>query len=405
MMEKKEKKLFYLSQIVKFIEELGKITQYNLDEVIQKSVKVISSSLQAEKVSLMMIDEKTGSLIIKGAVGIPENVKKNVKIKIGEGISGKVVEEGKPFLTKALKGKKLFRKGKYKTDDFMSLPVNISVPLTMRASVMGVLNVADKKDGSSFDEIDMEFAQTMANVIAIHVENILLYEKNLQKERLAAIGQAIAGIAHYIKNIITALNSSIKVFELVVIDNKKYEKIPNLWKVIKNSTSKITELIKDMLNYSRPQKPQYEKVDFKVFLNDLIQQVMPKIKEKNIDFSFNYDYKPEYINIDPKRIYDSILNILTNAIEAVDECGKITMNVTWDEYLNEAIIVIEDNGPGIPKEVLPHIFEAFFTTKGSKGTGLGLAITKKIIEEHKGKIFVESEEGKGTKFTIKLPVK
>lgn len=399
------KRLFYLSKIVEFTKDLGKINNYEMQEVINKCISTISESLEAEKVSLMMVDETTGELIIKGGIGIPDEIREKVRIRLGTGVAGKVALEGKPFLSQVEKGSTPGTgKGQYKSDIFMSLPINISVPMTIRASVLGVLNIADRSNDTPFDEDDMEFAQTMAGLCSIFIENIMLYQKAVQKERLAAMGQAIAGISHYIKNIITSLNSGSKVFELVVLKNRQYEKIGPLWNVICNGTTRIMGLVQDMLSYSKQREPEYESLAIDSLLQEVINEVKYRMTEKHIELTYGVEYPPEKVDVDPKTIYDSILNILTNAIDAINhEEGKIIVDIKWDEYLDEMVLAIEDNGPGMNETVRAHIFEAFYTTKGSKGTGLGLAITKKAIEEHHGKISIDSEEGKGTTFTIRIP--
>jgi signal transduction histidine kinase len=107
---------------------------------------------------------------------------------------------------------------------------------------------------------------------------------------------------------------------------------------------------------------------------------------------------------DPQGIHRCLLNLLTNAIDALDEEGGEVKISTEKHGEGEVLITVEDNGSGIPEEICQRIFDVFFSTKGSQGTGLGLAVTKKIIEEHGGSIEVQSKEDQGTKFFIKLPV-
>jgi signal transduction histidine kinase len=109
------------------------------------------------------------------------------------------------------------------------------------------------------------------------------------------------------------------------------------------------------------------------------------------------------IQADPQGIHRCLLNLLTNAIDALDEDGGEVKISTQSQGENEVLITVEDNGAGIPEKIRQRIFDVFFSTKGSQGTGLGLAVTKKIIEEHGGAIEAESTPGQGSKLTIKLP--
>jgi len=108
---------------------------------------------------------------------------------------------------------------------------------------------------------------------------------------------------------------------------------------------------------------------------------------------------------DSNRLHDAVLNIVSNAIDATREHpdARVLITTRYETAARRIEIVIEDNGPGIPEAVQKKIFEPFFSTKGSKGTGLGLAVTQKVVREHGGEILLESQEGKGARFTIRLP--
>ncbi len=99
-----------------------------------------------------------------------------------------------------------------------------------------------------------------------------------------------------------------------------------------------------------------------------------------------------------------VLNLLTNAVEACGESGEVAVGLEPDSTGHAVVITVRDSGPGMPPEVREHMFEPFFTTKGSRGTGLGLALVKKVVDEHRGAVFVESAPGQGTTFRIALPV-
>jgi two-component system NtrC family sensor kinase len=160
-----------------------------------------------------------------------------------------------------------------------------------------------------------------------------------------------------------------------------------------------------LLGFARRMEPLTERVNINTVLDESIDFLENEARYRNIDIQTNYAPDLPLTTTDQSQMQQVFLNIINNAIDAIGKDGEITINTRITKN-NEISVVIHDNGPGMPKDVLQKIFDPFFTTKEvGKGTGLGLSISYSIIEKLGGRIMVASEEGQGTTFTIYLPVR
>lgn len=234
---------------------------------------------------------------------------------------------------------------------------------------------------------------TFQDVTAI----IKMEEEIKRKEKLAAIGQLSASIAHELRNPLASIKSS---FEMLKEGSLPAETKNRLMEIAINEMERLNRIVTDFLSYSNPKPAEFVRFNLSTIVNELID--MHKTIQEYI-ITFHKDVQ-EDINIiaDEQKIRQLLWNLLLNAIEAVSEKeGHIYVSLKGADH--SVIIRIKDNGTGIKKEEIDKIFYPFYSTK-DKGTGLGLAIAYRIVEEHKGKIEVVSEEGQGTEFIITIPV-
>ena len=213
------------------------------------------------------------------------------------------------------------------------------------------------------------------------------------------LGESTAKILHEINNPLTSLKGYI---DLMV---KKAEFNLSYLNIIQQELQKIELLTSDLLNLSNPRNDLYESIAIISLVEECIELLSVEAQRKECEFILRVDIsKASYIYANRARLQQVIINLLKNSIEAIGQHNKVgKINIVIGKVLNRFKIVISDNGPGIKKEYLDKIFNSFFTTKES-GTGLGLSISKQLIEEHNGQLLVESEEGKGTVFSIYIPV-
>jgi signal transduction histidine kinase len=222
-----------------------------------------------------------------------------------------------------------------------------------------------------------------------------LRERVIHSERMAALGELAARVAHEIRNPLISIGGFARRLE-----KKLSGDIQEYARIIVNEVSRLENILKEILGFVKTARINKCSVDVNELMNDIADFVTPQMDEKNNTIVRELYKEPITAVIDPDKMKDAILNIFTNACQATD-CGTLTVR-TWQQN-NEAVIELVDTGQGIREDDLKNIFNPFFTTK-AQGTGLGLAVAHKIIQEHNGKIKVESEWGGGTSFKIYLPV-
>lgn len=225
-------------------------------------------------------------------------------------------------------------------------------------------------------------------------------EKQIQhSDKLALIGQIAAGIAHEIGTPLNVISGNAEYIMMEMGEDNPYKE--ELETII-SQAERIANLIKQLLEFARPRKPNYTKVDVNKEIAHVVELLRHQFEKSNIKLNLKFSNDLPYIWADCSQIHQVFLNIIVNAIQAINENGLIEIETfAKDGYVN---IKFKDNGVGILPEHLDKIFEPFFTTKeAGKGTGLGLAVSKRIMDEHRGKIEVESTPGKGTIFTVKFP--
>jgi len=178
------------------------------------------------------------------------------------------------------------------------------------------------------------------------------------------------------------------------------------WTMLGKNINRMSDLALDMLTYSKKRKPDYEDYELNTILDEVVECSQEKASSHGVRLIKEFDSDVGLIHLEQKGIYRSILNLVGNSIDACDSVEDATVTVQSSLLFDKGMVRIDvtDTGIGMTEETKDKLFTSFFSTKGSKGTGLGLPTTFKIIKEHGGTINVESEYGKGTTFSITLPI-
>jgi two-component system NtrC family sensor kinase len=229
-------------------------------------------------------------------------------------------------------------------------------------------------------------------------------EQLIRSEKMAALGQLSAGIAHEIRNPLTSFKIFIQSLEkeIDLDDNRKED-----FRIIMKEIDRINENIARFLNFARPEEPLFQAIRVSSLVKDTVNLLAAKLKSSGIRLDISLPDEDPPVEGDPKQLTQVFLNLLLNAVEAMPQGGTLTISsvvkVNPDTLQESFQLVIKDTGQGIPEKDQPYLFDPFFTTKAG-GTGLGLSIVYSIIQKHNGRIEVESELGKGSSFILSLPI-
>jgi PAS domain S-box-containing protein len=271
------------------------------------------------------------------------------------------------------------------------------------------------KDG---EEIPVRFSGTVLHEKGKMMGSVAFFQdlreiKRLQRElihseRLAAVGQTVAGMAHCIKNILHGFKGGTYLVD-IGLDKNDMDKLKTGWKMVQRNIDRTSELVLDLLSYSKEREPEYQICSPNEIAADVCDLLQQTAAENEVELVTELDPSIGEVSMDGKSVHRALMNLVSNGIDAcvMDEDLSKRHRVivrTALEGDNVICFQVADTGCGMTDEVKSRLFTSFFSTKGAKGTGLGLLVTRKLIEEHKGSIDVDSEQGRGTTFTVKLPV-
>jgi two-component system, sporulation sensor kinase E len=235
-------------------------------------------------------------------------------------------------------------------------------------------------------------------VIIDVTEKAEMQEQLRKSDRLNIVGELAAGIAHEIRNPMTALKGFIQLLEpSIKAQHSLY------YDVITSELARIDSIINEFLILAKPQEIKFLEKDVCQIMKETVELLSAQAVLFNVQFETHYENNLPLVYCEPNQLKKVFINLIKNAIEVMSDGGKITVSIKSvdDQYLQ---ISIQDEGIGIPKDKIRRLGEPFYTTK-EKGTGLGLMVSYRIIEEHNGQIQIESEEGIGTTFHLILPIR
>jgi signal transduction histidine kinase len=228
----------------------------------------------------------------------------------------------------------------------------------------------------------------------------------VQSEKLAALGRFSSGVAHELKNPLGIVLGGIEFLE--VKEKKGDPETRTVVSKIKEAALRAAQIVDDILKFAKPSSLQLELTDPNELVRDTLSLFQYGIKSRDVEIGADYSRETMHVKVDKNRIQQVLFNLLANAIESLEQGGKVRIGVSKHPKSKaypkgSCVIEVADTGIGIPPENIQHLFEPFFTTKrDQKGTGLGLSVAKTIMEHHNGDLQIESEAGRGTKAKVIL---
>jgi PAS domain S-box-containing protein len=438
----------------------------SLPELLEKSLEGICAIMDVPIAAIFLKDAGQPQLQLAAQIGrSPEATKRLARIAIDGSASARNIASrsamlNRPIVVEDVRQLKMDSSMKQRVD-LMGVSSLICMPMVMESKLQGVIQLATR-DTKFFDQDKINILTQMADELAVGIarqrlrdelaeSNSRLRQKHqelenatlqlLQSEKMASIGQLAAGIAHEINNPMGFINANLNVLdeyrgdleEMFEALNQfcaevdpgqlnpaqlgKYEKLSSLKEqmdgsllfndfrsLIKESqegAERVKKIILNLKDFSHPTKGEPESADINAGLDTTLNIVWNELKYK-AEVKKEYGKLPKVVCY-PQELNQVFMNILVNAAQAIPDKGEITLK-TWADN-GDIYVRISDTGAGIPQENLPKIFDPFFTTKEvGKGTGLGLSISYGIVKKHNGDITVESEAGRGSSFTVRLPI-
>lgn len=417
-------KLGTLNEMVELAARIPRI-QDLLGLVLQSTMRAVRATVG----SIMILDRDRTTLKLAASRGIPDAVVPQVEVKVGEGVAGKVVEMGEPVLVDDIASDPRFNKAndpQYGNGSFICMPIRVG------DRVIGVINMAKKRDGAvsdalrppPFSSTDLQFLNALMTYIGYAVDNSRLLEEaqssasQLQNvvddlkstqgqlvrgETLRAMGQLSSGMAHHLNNLFAVILGRVE----LLMGKVQESGVRRSLEIIQRTAQDGAEVVRRVQRFSRVQ-PVSDAVA--VDLNQLVQEVVELTRPRWQDEAqlrgsrIEVSVEPGVIGAaagEPAPLREVLMNLLLNAADAISQGGRITLR-TWMKD-DRVYCSVADTGVGMPEEVRRRALEPFFTTKGPKATGLGLSVAYGTVQRYGGTLTVESTEGQGTTVEVSLP--
>lgn len=383
-------------------------TVSNLQEISREVSYGVADIIEVEQCGLMLFNPDSGLFEhTYPAVGLDEAQAVSIKIPKEDILQLFLSSNRRPFVLNSVDAEKL-PPGLMGSTDLRNMLLGW---VRQKGELIGVIRLANQRNGDFYEE-SARLVGILSNNVSVAIENIKLYEdlktqmselretqgQLVQAAKLAAIGELASNVAHEINNPLT----SIMGYAELIKEEDNIENIMRDIDIIEKESIRARDIVQQLLEFARKKPLEIIQININDVVKNVVSLIRVQLKDNRIHLTENYA-DLSLIPGDPNQLKQVFLNLISNAVDALSEKGG-EIKITTESNRTGVIVEISDNGKGIPEEVLPRIFEPFFTTKKDKGTGLGLSITYKIIQSHKGRIDVASEWGKGTKFTVYLPV-
>lgn len=392
------------SQHLRVIYDLHALTSATLDrdELLVRVMSLIFNRFQPDRGFILLGDDADG--ILEPSVIRYRKKPKNLDeghIPVSRTIIRHALQLHEGVLSTNAMNDERFRSGDSVRD--YGIRSAICVPITANRRTFGVIHIDSSLANFTFTDSQLRLLTAIAQHTGLALLGKELIQSRVQTERLAAMGQTVASLSHSIKNILQGLRGGADAVELA-LNKSDLDLAREGWPILGRNLDRIYRLTMNMLAYSKPPTLDVEFSDLNALSREVVELLQPQLDRMKIALVLELDENMPPIPIDVNAVHQVLMNLTTNAIEAVErKRGIITIRSRFDDTAHQAVFEVSDNGPGIPESWREQIFEAFTSLKGQRGTGLGLAVSRKIISEHGGVITITSQVGQGATFRITLP--
>ncbi len=395
------------SHFIRSATALFELTQSDLplEEVAIGLLDLLLQETHSDHGSFLRVNPDTAELVILASAGPDwERPLTAGRLFVGQGITGAVARFGKTYVSNDVSKDAAYVRV------LSSVKSEACAPIKIRGQVWGVLNVDSNETGHYHDQHISKIEMMAAMVAsAIDFRERIQKEKELTKslvesDKLSAMGQLVAGLAHELNNPLAAIQGTAELFK----DNSDPE-FGDALKLIRKQARRAGNLVKQLLAFARMEAFEDRSVEnIGPVLEDALELIRPQLACEGVSLeTWIPDSDSLQVELNVTQIQQVIINLVTNAQQAICSAGIEDgyVSVVMEPGEDRVALRVSDNGPGMEKKTLDSIFTPFFTTKEKgKGTGLGLSITRDIIRDHGGELSVQSQPGEGTSFSIVFPL-
>ena len=383
-----------------------------IDEVLQRILNLALDAVGADRGCMLVADSRTDRIEPR-VIAHRANVDVGERIPISTSIVEYVINQGQAVRTTDAQHDTRFQPGQ--SIVAAGIREAMCVPMQGRYELLGVIYVdttipaqdllLGMEPSHRFNDELLTLLLAIGRQSALAVENNRYQQALLTAERLAAVGQTIAILSHHIKNILQGVRGG----SYLVDSGLKQDDtalVRKGWDIVERNQNRIYNLVMDMLTFSKERRPELALADVNQVVKDVCELMQARAEEHNIRLEVQMGTPMPKSLFASDGIHRAVLNVVTNAIDVLEDAaeGRVTVETGFDRAEEQLFVEVIDNGPGIPEEDLPRLFNLFESTKGARGTGLGLAVSQKILREHGGEITVESEPGEGSRFRLSWPL-
>lgn len=407
--EPNEAAAFQLRIIYELVQLIGSVTEKQ--DLLEKVMDLIFEYFQADQGFILLQnkpEERPDPVVLRHRVA-PKSTgarrgAKPPKITVSRTIVQHVLKRGEGVLSQNAMNDNRFTSSE-SVHEF-GIRSALCVPIKFKDRIFGVIHLDSKIANYTYTEDQLHLLTAIGVQTGLAMANAELLQERLQRERLAAVGQTVATLSHSIKNILQGLRGGADVVDLGMRKNDQ-KVVSSGWQIVTRNLERIYNLTTNMLAFSKQRKPEVEMTNIVKLLGEAVALVQRQYDDKKAALITDFDRNTPPVPIDASGVLQAVLNLLNNALDAVEPTsGVVTLRCDITDDGHWVRVQVADNGVGIDPRRKATLFEPFASTKGMRGTGLGLVVTKKIAEEHGGRVDVESPvtpDGKGSTFTITLP--
>lgn len=378
---------------------LSDLTDENTQSVLNESISAITEHLGADHGYIMLKDDKAQ---LANIASIYRDGPNDPLMTASNAVIAEVMETGDPIIVAGAMQSEQFGGD----PNFQRFNINSAICAAIKTtdSTLGVI-YADSSSNCRWDNSHLELLEFIGLHTGLAVHNISLQKKLCENTRLVATGTAALQLSHSVKNILQMIGGAAEVVDFGLRTNQIH-RVKRSWDILKPNLERMRKYTLEMLDYSKERPLKLDACDFNRVIQGAIESLKSQLKQKTAKLNIRIDREMPTVELDSERLQEMALNLILNAIDIVDEeGGVVSIETRYLPEQQEVQLAVTDNGPGMTDEIKEKIFTPFESKKSKFGTGLGMPIAKQVIDQHGGRIEIETEIGRGTTFNVFLPAK